>query len=244
MVDTKIDGLAGTLRQRLNKGEFGTSGRLPPFRELANQLHTTQETTNKVIHLLQSEGLLVVKGKSVYVNPVNFQMPAMVPHFDRYIESQGLVPISTFLEPPDLVSIPFVIADKMGLDECTLVPHRLLRQGVQKGDTVVHVRLSENFYNPELVKDEIFEGLRSNPQFDTLIAIKNKYGKAIENISLDATSRLPTSNEQKLLEVVRGTPMMEFYRTSYTSDGLVVMVNKIVFVGHYVKLSVKMPISF
>src|SRR5579859_6192206 len=122
MADTKIDVLAETLRQRIDRGEFGTGGRLPPFRELSDQLHTTQETINKVIQLLQSEGLLIARGKSVYVNPVHFQMPVMVPHFDRYIESLGLTPVSDFLEPPDMVPAPLVIANKMGLDEGVMVP--------------------------------------------------------------------------------------------------------------------------
>lgn len=65
MVDnTKVDVLAEQLRHRIRKGEFGTNGRLPPHRVLAEQLHTTRETVNKVIQLLQSEGLLVAREKS------------------------------------------------------------------------------------------------------------------------------------------------------------------------------------
>ncbi len=105
MTDTKVDTIADALRQRIQSGEFGTSGRLPPHRTLARELGTTRETTNKVIQLLQSEGLLVSRDKSVYAAPPRVRMPAIVPHFDRFVESQGLTPVTEFLEKPDLVPV-------------------------------------------------------------------------------------------------------------------------------------------
>lgn len=244
MVDTKIEALADTLRARIENGEFGTGGRLPPRRTLASQLHTTQETMNKVIQSLESEGLLISGGKSTYVNPLRLRMPAIVPHFDRYVESQGLVPISTFLGVPDLIAAPSAIAEVMHVEPGTLVPHRLLRQDIQKDSAVVHLRLSENFYNPSFVDNEIFQGLQSDPQFDTLLAVKAKYGKVVVKYHIDAISRLPTPREQELLEIKRGTPVMELHRTNYSDDNTVVMVNKIVFVGNLVKVSYDSSASF
>lgn len=243
MADTKVDTIADVLRQRILSGEFGTSGRLPPHRTLAHQLGTTRETTNKVIQLLQSEGLLVSRDKSVYAAPPRVRMPAIVPHFDRYVESQGLAPVTEFLEKPDLVPAPGMIAKLMKIEENELVPHRLLRQGAKLGTVVTYYRLSENFYNPELVAGDILEGLQSNPQFDSLVAIKAKYGKVIVKGHIDAISRLMTAHEHTLLGGARGTPVLEVHRTNYAEDGTVVMVNKITFVGSLFVLSYDFPVA-
>lgn len=111
MVDnTKVDVLAEQLRQRIREGEFGTNGRLPPHRVLAEQFHTTRETVNKVIQLLQSEGLLVAREKSVYVKPPLMKLSAFITNYDQHIRERGLEPISQFLEKPDLAPLPSWVA--------------------------------------------------------------------------------------------------------------------------------------
>ncbi len=125
----------------------------------------------------------------------------------------------------------------MGLEEGTAVPHRLLRQSARQGEVTTVYRLSENFYNPELVSGEIFEGLQADPQFDTLLVVKAKYGKVIVKGHIDAVSRLMTTDEHSLLGGARGTPVLEVHRTNYAEDGIVIMVNKIVFVGSLFVLS-------
>jgi DNA-binding GntR family transcriptional regulator len=237
MVDTKIDALAERLRERIRNGEFGTSGRIPPHRVLAEQLGTTRETVNKVVQMLQSEGLLVSRDKSVYVKPPLLKLPAFVANFDQYIRDHGEEPVSMFLEKPNLVPMPFSIAKLMGRKEGEIVPHRLLRQGIKYSSGTVYYRLSENFYNPDLVKDEIFEALQSDPQFNTWIALRDKYGIEILTSRNVAVARLAALQEQELLEVVRGTAVLELHRVQLAQDDLAVMVNKIVFVGSLYELS-------
>ena len=131
MADTKIDSLAEKLRQRIKDGEFGTSGRIPPHRVLAEQLSTTRETVNKVVQLLQSKGLIVSRDKSVYVKPQLLKLPAFVPNYDQYVRDHNLEPVSMFLEKPALVAAPDFVAKLMGVEEGKMVPHRLLWQGIQ-----------------------------------------------------------------------------------------------------------------
>jgi DNA-binding GntR family transcriptional regulator len=114
MSDIKVDVLAEELRQRIKDGEFGKSGRIPPHRVLAEQFHTTRETINKVIQLLQSEGLLVARDKSVYVQARLLKFPGFLPNVEQYIRDQGQEPITEFLENPNLVSLPLAIAEMMG----------------------------------------------------------------------------------------------------------------------------------
>ena len=236
MVDTKIDTLAERLRERIRGGEFGTSGRIPPHRVLAEQLDTTRETVNKVVQLLQSEGLLVSRDKSVYVKPPLMKLPAFVANFDQYIRDRGLEPISEFLEDPGIVPLPKLIADLLGRKSGEMVPHRFLRQGVRYPSGVVYYRLSENFYNPDLIKDEIFQGLQADPQFNTWIAMKEKHGLEVLGSKNVAVARLASLQEQELLGIVRGTPVLDLQRVQLAQDDLAVMVNKLVFVGSLFEL--------
>jgi len=237
MSDTKIDTLAEQLRQRIKDGEFGTSGRIPPHRVLAEQLNTTRETVNKIVQLLQSEGLLISRDKSVYVQTPSLRFPGFVANVEQYIRDHGQEPVTEFLEKPNLVSLPEAIAKRMSRKQGEMVPHRLLRQGIKYTTRTAYYRWSENFYNPDLVKGEIFEGLQSDPQFDTWIAIKNKYGIEVLRSKNIAFARLPTLQEQKALEIVRGTPVLEIDRAQVAQNDLIVMVNKIVYVGNLFELS-------
>lgn len=242
MTDAKIDILAEKFRQRIKSGEFGNSGRIPPQRVIADQLNTTRETTNKIIQLLQSEGLLVVRDKSVYVRPLLIKLPAFIPNYDEYIKDRHLEPVSEFLEKPTLVPLPEFAANWMGSAEGRMAPHRLLRQGIRYPAGIVYYRLSENFYNPDLIKDEIFLDLQSDPQFDTWVAIKQKYGIDVVKANNLAFARLPTQQEQMHLEIVRGAPVLELCRAQIAKDGLVVMVNRLVFVGSLLELEFSTPV--
>jgi GntR family transcriptional regulator len=238
MVDTaKVDVLAEQLRERIRAGEFGTNGRLPPHRVLAEQLRTTRETVNKVIQLLQSEGLLVAREKSVYVKPPLMKLSAFVANYDQYIRARGLEPISEFLEKPDLAPLPDWVAQLLGRKEGEMVPHRLLRQGITYPAGPVYYRLSENFYHPDLIKDELFQGLQSDPQYNTWTAMKDKYGIEVVRSANTAIARLPTLREQNYLGIVRTTPVLELHRTQLTQDDQPVMVNNLVFIGSLLELS-------
>lgn len=237
MSDTKIDVLAEELRQRIKDGEFGKSGRIPPHRVLAGQLKTTRETVNKVVQLLQSEGLLVSRDKSVYVRQPLIKFPGFVANVEQYIRDHGGEPVTEFLEKPNLVALPEAIAEMMKRKLGEMIPHRLLRQGVRYTVGVSYFRWSENFYNPDLIKDEIFEGLQSDPRFDTWVAMKRKYGVEVLRSKNIAFARLPNLQEQKALEIVRGTPVLEIDRVQIAQNDLVVMVNKIVYIGNCFELS-------
>ncbi len=243
MVDTKIDALADKLRQRIKSGEFGNAGRIPPHRVLAEQLNTTRETVNKVIQLLQSEGLLVSREKSVYVQPARLKLPAFIPNYDQYVREHGEEPVSMFLEKPDIASLPAFAAELMGRKEGEMVPHRLLLQGIKYSAGTVYYRLSENFYNPDLVKDEIFRALQADPQFDTWAAMKKKYGIEVLKSRNVVFARLPTTEEQKHLGIVRTAPVLELRRVQLAKNDLAVMVNRLVFVGNLFELSFESEVT-
>lgn len=234
MPDTKLDEIASILRQRILNGEFGTSGRIPPVRELAEQYDVSRETANQVVQFLRSEGLLVSHGRSIYVKmPLTRIAGGITARFDLHLRTQGLTPLETDVETPGLVPAPSAIAAAFGIDPVATVVHRFRRQGT----TNTHYRLAENFYPTRLVGEDIIQEMQQNPGLDVLLTIKERHGKIIEKVHEDVTGRLPTAREQHLLNITRTTPVLEMVRITRTDRDEPIMYNNIIFVAHYFVLS-------
>jgi DNA-binding GntR family transcriptional regulator len=234
--DVKVDVIADAFRQRILSGEYGTSGRLPSLRLLSEEYSTTRETMNKVVQRLQAEGLLVSQGRAgVFVNKPRTRIPGITARFDLYLQEQGLTPRETNIDEPALVSAPSEVAKVFGIAEGAPVVRRMRLQGT----ATIPYRLAENFYPVELAGGSILEQMRKDARFDVLHAIKETYGKVIKHVHEDVIGRLPTSQEQELLKIVRNAPVLEVQRTNYAEDKdeTVMMFNRIVFVASLFVLS-------
>jgi len=233
--DTKIDVLVDALRERILSGAFGTQGRLPSLRMLAEDYHTTHETMNKVVQQLQAEGLLSSKGRAgVFVNMPRTRIPGITARFDLYLKEQGLTPMEVNVGEPSIVSAPADVAKAMSIAEESPVVRRMRVQGT----TTTPYRLAENFYPVDLVGDSILETMRSDSRFDVLLAIKQAHGIVIKRVHEDVIGRLPIALEQELLKIVRGAPVLEVRRTNYAEDDeKVIMYNRLIFVASYFELS-------
>lgn len=172
------------------------------------------------------------------------RLPVMVAHFDRYLEEQGLKPISEFLNEPEIIPAPLKIANLMRIPEKTPVIHRLLRQGIHIDNKLVYYRLSENYYNSNVVTSTILAEMQKNPRFDTMKALKDQGGKVVVRSHLDAIARLPTDREQELLNVSRVVPMLEVIGTNYAEDDTVIFINQRFFIGDLSELSFDFPVDY
>lgn len=232
---SKVDEITNALRQRIVAGEFGTGGRLPSLRMFASQYGTTQETMNKAIQRLQSEGLLSSLGRQgVYVHMPRARIPGILPRFDKYLEELGFNPVETNIDEPAVVPAPEDVATVFNIAPGSPVVHRLRRQGT----TTAHYRLAENFYPVTLVDDYILQQMQTDERFDAILAIKQKHGKIIKRVHEDVIARLPDQRVQELLKLVRGAPVLEVKQTNYAEDDqTVIMYNKIIFVASFFVLS-------
>jgi DNA-binding GntR family transcriptional regulator len=234
--ETKVDYIIDAFRQRIVDGEYGTGGRLPSLRLLAEEYGTTRETMNKVVQRLQAEGLLISQGRAgVFVNKPRTRIPGITARFDLYLQEQGLTPVETNVDEPAIVAAPADVAKVFGIDEGAPVVHRMRLQGT----VTTPYRLAENFYPVELAGGPILERMRQDARFDVLLAMKETHGKVIKRVHEDVIGRLPTSKEQELLKIVRNTPVLEVQRTNYAADDdkTVIMFNRIIFVASYFVLS-------
>jgi DNA-binding GntR family transcriptional regulator len=232
---SKLPRIIETLRTQIQQGDYGKYGRLPSRVELAKQFQTTTETINKAIAHLQAEGLLTSSstGKAVSINPIRTRVQGIASRFDLLLQQQGLTVIETNIAPPEKVSAMAVVADIFDIKEGTPLVRRYRRQGTE--DTPY--RLAENYYPANLVNDHMFSQVQQNERFDVLQAIKETYGKVIVRVHEDVLSRLPTKQEQELLQLVQYSPVLEVRRTCYAEDNTVVMFNRLLFVANLFVLS-------
>jgi len=241
--DTKMDMLANELRERVQRGVFGTAGRLPSLRMLADEFGTSNETMNKVVQRLQAEGVLLSLGRAgVFVHPPFTRISGLTKNFSEYLESLGLTAIEKNIEKPAFVPAPIEVAKAFDIREGTPILRRFRWQGTP----TIRYRLAENYYAPDLVDEEVLERIREDERYDVLEYIKEKHHKIIKHVHEDVYSRLPNSEEQEHLNIVRHMPVLEILRTSYSAkeDGSVILYNRLIYVGSYTFLSHDYSVPF
>lgn len=237
MPANKVRKITDELRNQILSGVFG-EGRLPTGQELAKRFSSTRDTIQKVVTRLEAEGLLESVGeRGTVIRRSRVRMPGITPRFDLELEKLGYTAIEKNVEKPTVIPAPAEVAEAMGVPEGTPVAHRLRKQGIAQDKTEVIYRLTENFYPTTLVDEKILALMQRDERADVLLAIRDKYNKAITRTHEDVIGRLPTTPEEEALKIITYTPVLEVRRISYAEDNTVVMVNKIIFVANYFVLS-------
>lgn len=81
--------------------------------------------------------------------------------------------------------------------------------------------------------------MKQNPDMNVAGRIREEQGIAVTTIHDDIFTRLPTSDEITLLNVVRTTPVLEVQKKFLVQDGTTMMYVRSVLVGAYFQLSYK-----
>lgn len=235
MADMKVDHIADVFKQRIEGGMYGTAGRLPSLTMLAQEFDTTRETMNKVIQLLQSEGLVVSKGRAgVFVSKPRARVPGFSARFDLFLKEQGLTPVETNIDPPALVSAPADVAEVFNIPMGDKVVRRVRLQGTNDEP----YRVTENFYPVSLAGGPVLQKMQSDVTTDVLLEIKSRHGQAVQFVHEDVIARLPSIHEQELLKINRSSPVLEVHRKNFAEDHeTVIMFNRIVLVAKFFLLS-------
>ncbi len=241
---TTVTEVAEELRKRIQAGEYGQRGRLSPAGDLANEFHVSRDTINRALKLLQAEGYLESRGENrrgVIISRSRIRIQGVTARFDQELQKFGLTPVESNIDEPAIISAPPEIASVLGVAEGTSIVRRFRKQGAQQGDTIIPYRLAENFYPTTLADKAILEQMQKDDRFDVILAIREKYGKAPVRVHEDVIGRLPTNQERQLLNITPQTPVLEVNRVNYAENGMVVMVNKIIFVANLFILSYDYP---
>jgi GntR family transcriptional regulator len=229
--DGKIETLANALREQIRRGDFGTKGRLPSVTQLAKDNQVARTSVYNALLLLQAEGLVIVKDNSHYVNYPVLRLSG-APLFDKYLEQQGLPSATENLLEPEVITIPADIAAMFKQNEGIRVIHRVRKHGTPD----VPLRLQESFYPLDLA-GPFLEAMKQNPDMNVAGEIRKTRGIAIAKRHDDVLGRLPTTEEMRLLNIARTTPVLEIRRHFMAEDDRTIFFAKITLVAAYFSLS-------
>lgn len=227
----KAEAIVSSLQEQIKRGDYGTKGRLPSIAEIAREFNVARNTAYNAVNLLQSTGIVVMKGNAYYANYPIMRVSG-APLFDKYLEQQGLVPVTDNIIEPEIVSMPADIAAMFGMQEGVHVIHRMRRHGTID----IAYRLAENWYPIDLAGDYL-EAMKQNPDLNVAGEIRKNKGVAIATRHDDVIARLPTAKEAELLRIIRTTPILDVRRKFLAEDGRVIFVSNQALVGAFFQLS-------
>jgi DNA-binding GntR family transcriptional regulator len=221
--ESRIEDFTGQIREQIERGDFGKSGRIPSITQLAKGWKVSRNTVYEVVNLLISEGLLIQRFASYFVNYPLLSLEGITKNFEQYLRDQGHeVDIKNIIEPA-IEPMPHDIASLFGQPSGVHVVHRMRRQG----SVDLPLRIAENWY-PESLAGEFVEQMRADDSMDVIGAIKEKHGLYIVEHEDILIARIPTPFEIKELELGRTEPIMEIRRSNFAEDGTPIMWNKII----------------
>lgn len=226
----KRENILNALKGQIERGDFGTRGRIPTIAQLAKTYQVARTTIYQVLESLQIEGVLISRDNSYYVNYPPMRIPG-APVFDKYLEGQGLTSVVDSIIEPEIITMPDDIAGLFKASRGIHVVHRLRRHGTVD----VPMRLAENWYPVELA-GQFLDVMRNNPNLNVAGEIRKAHGLSIAKVSEDLIGRLPTEQEMDLLSIVRHAPVLEAKRTFLTSEDRVVLYNKTILVAAFFSL--------
>jgi len=236
--DGKVEFLVGTLKERIKRGDFGTSGRLPTIAQFAKEYKMARDTVHSALQILRAEGLLLVKNAAYVVNNPVLLIEG-TPNFDRYLQKQGLAPVFKTVGSPEAITMPDEIAILFNASKGLRVVHRLRVQGTSE----VPLRLEENWYPADLALP-FLENMKQDDNMNVAREIRLSQGFSITKIKEDVLSRYPTQEECKLLNIARISPVLEARRNFLTSEERTVIFNRTTMVAAFFLLHYEYDTSF
>jgi DNA-binding GntR family transcriptional regulator len=218
-----VDRFADDLRQRIERGDYGTSGVIPSMSELAD----TWETKNRalvaeVIMLLRVQGYLTPTPRRRYrvVHP-RIRLEGLTPNFMQHLEGLGYKGEEADIEQPSIEPMPLDIAKMFirndnkqpAIEQGVHVIHRMRRQGIVD----LPLRIGHIWYPLEMAQPYL-EAMRNDSRFDVPAALKRDRNIVIAEEDFTILSRVPDLNEMKELRLARYQPVLELRRICYTAN--------------------------
>lgn len=218
-----VDRLADDLRNRIVRGDYGTSGVIPSMSDLAAMWKTKNRAiVAEVVMLLRVQGYLVQTPKRHYrvVNP-RIVLEGLTPNFRTHLESLGYKTSEEDIEAPTVETMPLDIASMFvrndtktpAIQQGIHVVHRVRRQGL----TDLPLRIGHIWY-PLDIAEPYLDAMRKDSSFDFLAALKRDTGMVVEKEDFSIKARVPDLAEMKELRLARYQPLLEVRRICYSAD--------------------------
>ena len=224
----QVETISNTIREQILAGAFKPYNVLPTRRALAEQFHTTPDTIAKVIALLQSEGLVSQSGRTVRVNVPRERITTTDETFRDYMKAQGIDVVVEHLSTPGVIPMTPELARAFNMAVGTPVVERGRREIVNG----VPYRYSKKYYLASLVDEEALRQIQQDKAFNVRDVIKGQ--RPLVRMHEEIIARAVTIKEEAdILNVAKGTPVLQLTRINYADDQSVLWVSQVIFVGAY-----------
>lgn len=225
----QVEHITQQLREDILRGVFNPYNVLPTIRALADQFGTSADTISKVLRNLEIEGLLAKgKGHSIRVNVPRERITTNIESFRDYMKDQGHTVTIEQIVTPNVIPATLQLANLFRLPVGTLLVERARREIV---DGIVY-RYSRKYYRAEFVSEDVLQKMRQDYTFNIRTVLEEQ--KPLARIQERIIARTITDvNEAELLQVAKGSPVMEQWKINYGYDKSVIFVSLVVFNAAY-----------
>jgi GntR family transcriptional regulator len=225
---TLAEKFATDLRQRIEDGQYGTSGLIESTPELVARWNTqSRAAISDALQLLRAQGFIRKTGNRYRVVYPRVILPGLTANFREYLESLGhVVQEDNLIEPRiEVMSREIASLFTRGGDpviaEGVHVIHRLRRQGTD----AIALRLGEIWY-PATVAGNLIDEMKSNASLDVLARVKEQTGLYAVTADEKILARIPTIEETTLLNVARLQPVLEVRRIVFDQHKSVLTLHR------------------
>lgn len=242
--------IASALRDKIQSGVYAQGDRLPPHRELAEDFGAAQETIRRAITQLQQEGLVITRGQrgtfvqarpSVRRTHTDFyrrRRPGSgesTSPFARSVAASGGHAAWDYRTTHEVAED--AVADRLGIQpgDPVIVTRYLYRQD----GTPIQTATS---WEPATLTSGTPIELPEEGAAVGVVARFDLIGQRIDSVEEEITSRPPTTDEVRELELPPGTSVLVMKRTYRVGD-LPVETADIVMAGHRTVLSYRLAVT-
>lgn len=238
--------VAANLRDAIVRGDYAPGERLPSTTALAEQYGLSYPTINKAMRLLATQGLVTVThGHGTTVRerrPVNHVSSHYVTRHENEDRSQWTtetnrqgLDASQQVLAIETVAPSTEVAAYLNLDDddSVLARKRLLHLGSDPAEIAVS-------YYP-LAIAEGTELADSKPIVGNTVAALERLGYSPVHYTEHVSSRMPTSDEETLLNMSPGTPILHHLRITYAEDEVPVEVTETIMTGDRHVMTYELP---
>lgn len=243
--------IASDLRDQITSGKRGPGSLLPSEPEIAQRYGVSRQTARVAFQVLEREGLVVtIQRRGRIVRP-----PVQIIHLgnDRYSPKHRETGLSPFLlecakqgktgrfqvlsiervQPPHDVATELQVSED---EESVLQRENVFyadEDPVEKVTTYIPWTIAEG---TGLLQEEI-------PHQFGIHGILEEKGHVMTRMREDATARMPTPEEARLLKLPTGVPLIDLWHTSLDQDGNPYELTRFVMRGDMTGLHYDVPIE-
>ena len=205
--------ISDSIARRIRSGELAVGVRLPPERQLCQELAVSRMTVRQALLTLQDQGLIECRpGVGNFVSKPRIELPVdvLVGFFDN-IAHRGLEPGSRLLVlERQLAGRSVAQALHLGLGDSVYYLHRLrLANDVPMAleHSYFPVQCCPGLENHDLEKRSVYAVLAEN------------YGIVLDYAEQSLQATVARPHESRLLEIATGTPLMLLERVTFDERG-------------------------